>query len=100
MGLKEFRQNVETALEQLSEQKKGDAANRWLNERALTGMADAALEKFPADLGFRLGHASSRFRRIAKEVAEANGQVEPEEAEEAAAALRTIAEILKSLPAT
>jgi hypothetical protein len=53
----------------------------------------------PADLAFRLGHAASRFRRIAKEVAEANRQVEPEEAEEAAAPLRLIAEILMSLPA-
>jgi hypothetical protein len=63
-------------------------------------MAEAGLEKLPADLGFSLGSAAARFRRIAREVAETNGHACPEQSAEAEAALRAIAEVLKSLPTT
>ena len=58
------------------------------------------LRLFPQHSGFQLGVAVARFQRIAREVAEADGIAEPEQTAEAAAALRTIAEILKSLPTT
>jgi len=44
---------------------------------------------FPADLGFQLGMAVSRFRRIAAEVAEADGIAEREQSKEA---LRRVAD--------
>jgi hypothetical protein len=100
MGIDKFRKNVEAALQRLSKHKKGDEANLWLNERALAGMAKAGLETLPADSGFQMGAAVARFQRIAREVAEANGFAEREQSEEASAALRTIGEILKSLPTT
>jgi hypothetical protein len=98
MGLDEFKNNVERAVELLSAQPQGEKSPAWLHERAIAGMASAGFETLPADIGFRLGSAVARFRRIALEVAECDGVAEPEQSQEAAAALRTIAEILKSLP--
>ena len=100
MPLNKFKKNVEFAVRRLSQQKRGDKANLWLNENALAGMAEARLETLPADLGFQLGAAVARFLRIAKEVAAADGIAEREQSDEAAAALRTIADIVKSLPTT
>jgi hypothetical protein len=99
LGLREFKANIAAALRRADGEKE-DAAPDWLKEAALAGMAEAGLEKLPADLGFPLGSAAARFRRIAKEVAEADGHADPEQSAEAAAALRTMAEILKSLPVT
>jgi hypothetical protein len=98
MGLDEFKKGVERAVQLLSAQQEGEKNPSWLHERAMAGMAGAGFETLPADIGFRLGSAVARFRRIAKDVAEADGVAEPEQSQEAAAALRTIAEILKSLP--
>jgi hypothetical protein len=100
MGLDEFKKNVERAAELLAAQRDGEKSPPWLHERAIAGMAGAGFETLSADVGFRLGSAVARFRRIAKEVAEADGIAEPEQSQEAAAALRTIAEIMNSLPAT
>lgn len=100
MGMHEFKTSVEAAVRLMSEQKSVEKSPQWLNERALAGIAEAGLETLPADLGFPLGAAAGRFRRIAQEVAEADGVVEREQSEEAAASLKRIAEILKSLPAT
>ena len=100
MGLNEFKANVEAALHRLSKQTEGDSIPPWLNESALAGMAQAGLETLPGELGFQLGVAAARFIRIAREVAEADGFADPEQAEEAATALRTIGDILKSLPTT
>jgi len=99
MGLDEFKNNVERAVQLLSAQHGVDKSPAWLHERAIAGMATAGFETLPADIGFRLGSAVARFRRIAKEVAESDGVAELEQSQEGAAALRTIAEILKSLPA-
>ncbi|MBI3861862.1 MAG: hypothetical protein HY290_08190 [Planctomycetia bacterium] len=96
--MQEFKSSVEAAVRLLSEQKGIDKSPQWLNERALAGIAEAGLETLPADLGFPLGAAAGRFRRIAQEVAEADGVVEREQSEEAAASLKRIAEILRSLP--
>ena len=98
MGFDEFKNNVERAAQLLSEQRDGEKSPPWLHERAIAGMASAGFETLPADIGFRLGTAVARFRRISNEVAEADGMADPEQFQEAAAALRTIAEILKSLP--
>ena len=98
MGMHEFKTSVETAVRLMSEQKSVDHSQQWLNERALTGIAEAGLEALPANLGFPLGAAAGRFRRIAQEVAEADGQVAREQSEEAAASLKRIAEILRTLP--
>jgi len=98
MGLDEFKKNVERAVELLSAQPQGEKSPAWLHERAIAGMAGAGFETLPADIGFQLGTAVARFRRIAKEVAESDGIAEPEQSHEGAAALRTIAEILQSLP--
>jgi len=100
MRLDEFKTNVEMAARLLAAHKDGDKCPAWLHERAIAGMAGAGLEKLPAELGFRLGSALARFRRIAQEVAEADGTAEPEQCLEAATALRAIAEIVQSLPAT
>ncbi len=100
MGLDEFKTNVEMATRLQAAQPDAEKNPAWLHERAIAGMAGAGLEKLPADLGFRLGSALARFRRIAQEVAETDGVAEPEQCREAAAALRTIAEIVQSLPAT
>jgi hypothetical protein len=99
MGMHEFKASVETAVRLMSQQKSIENSPQWLNERALAGIAEAGLESLPASLGFPLGAAAGRFRRIAQEVAEADGIVEREQSEEAAASLKRIAEILKSLPA-
>ena len=98
MGMHEFKTNIETAVRLMSEQKCVANSPTWLNERALAGIAEAGLEALPANLGFPLGAAAGRFRRIAQEVAEADGLVAQEKSEEAAASLRRIADILKSLP--
>ena len=98
MGLEQFKKNVESALQLLAKQKKDDNSPLWLNERAIAGMADAGLENLPAESGFPLGAAAARFLRISKEVAEADGIAEREQIDEAAAALRTIAKIVGSLP--
>jgi hypothetical protein len=98
MGLSEFKSSVEFALRLLSQEKRVVKDPIWLHERALAGMANARLDNLPAGLGFQLGVAAGRFHRIAREVAEADGNAEREQFAEAAAALRTIAEILKSLP--
>ena len=100
MGLDEFKKNVEMATRLLAAQRDGEKNPPWLHERAIAGMAGAGLEKLPADLGFRLGSALARFRRIAQEVSETEGIAEPEQCHEAATALRTIAEIVQALPAT
>jgi len=100
MGLDQFKKNVETALEQLSKQKKDDNSPLWLHERAISGISDAGLENLPADLGFPLGAAAARFLRISKEVAEADGVAERGQIDEAATALRTIGKIVGSLPTT
>jgi hypothetical protein len=63
-------------------------------------MEGAGFETLPADLGFQLGTAVARFRRIVKEVSETNGIAVPEQSQEAAAALQTIAQIVRSLPTT
>jgi len=98
MGLDEFKKNVDLAARLLAAHSDGERSPAWLHERVLAGMAGAGLEKLPADLGFRLGSALARFRRIAQEVAEADGTAEPDQCLEAATALRTIAEIVQSLP--
>ena len=98
MGLEEFKQNVGRAAQLLAAQRDGEKCPPWLHERAIAGMAGAGFEKLPADVGFQLGCAAARFRRIAQEVAETDGIADPEQSREAAAALRTIAEIVKSLP--
>ncbi len=98
MRLNHFKNNIDLALELLSKQKKAEKTPAWLHERTLTGLKEAGLESLPADLGFQLGMAVARFRRIASEVAEADGIAEREQTKEAAAALRAIADILKSLP--
>ena len=98
MGMHEFKTSVETAVRLMSEQKSVDHSQQWLNERALAGIAEAGLEALPANLGFPLGAAAGRFRRIAQEVAEADGMVAKEQSEEAAASLKRIAEILRTLP--
>ena len=100
MGLNEFKANVEAALHLLTKQIEGDNIPPWLNESALAGMAEAGLETLPGELGFPLGIAVAKFIRIAREVAEAYGLAVPEQSKEAAAALRTIGEILKSVPTT
>ncbi len=100
MSLQDFRANVEAALRLLSNSKKGDQVPLWLNERAIGGMTEAGLEKLRADLGFPLGAAAARFRRIAREVAAADGFAEPQQIDEAAHSLRAIAEILKAFPST
>ena len=96
MGLGKFRSAVVAAVELLAKQNQGEDLLVWLNEDVLAGVAEAELEKFPADLGFQLGSATARFRRIAQEVAEANGHADPEQSAEAEAALRAIAEVLTS----
>jgi len=98
MSLSEFKANVETAVRLLSKQKTREKMPLWLHERAIAGMSAAGFEDLPADQGFQLGAAVARFRRIATEVAEVDGIAAPEQFDEAATALRTIAEILKSLP--
>jgi hypothetical protein len=100
MGIDEFKRNVESAVKLLSKQTKGDLRPTWLNEEVIAGMADAGLETLPSELGFPLGTSVARFRRIAQEVAEADGIALPEQCEEAAKSLRTIARILKSFPTT
>ncbi len=100
MGLHEFKTSVACAIQLLSQQKRVVRDPAWLDERALAGMTDAGLENLPADVGFQLGLATARFRRIASEVAQADGIAEREQFAEAAAALRTIAGILNSLPTT
>ena len=87
------RQQLEVAGAQIH---KGEDLLVWLNEDVLAGMAEAGLEKFPADLGFTLGSATARFRRIAREGAEADGHADSEEVEVAEAALRAIADVLMS----
>jgi hypothetical protein len=99
MELNQFKTSVEFAMQQLSQQKSFVKDPNWLHERALAGMTNAGLENLPSGLGFQLGIAAARFRRIAREVMEVEGIAEREQFAEAAAALRTIAEILKSLPA-
>jgi hypothetical protein len=99
MELSEFRANVEAALRR-SQQDSTGATSDWLNETVLAGMAESGLEKLPADVGFAVGSAAARFRRIAREVAETNDQACPEQVAEAAAALATIAEVLRSLRTT
>ena len=98
MGSDEFRQNIAAAMKLLLKQKKGDEAVLWLNEETIAGMADAGLETLPSEFGFPLGTSVARFRRIAQEVAEADCIALPEQCEEAAKALRTIARILKLFP--
>jgi hypothetical protein len=97
MNLDEFRANVEAAVRLMSKPRKRNKPPPWLNEGAIRGTSKARLEKLGADLGFRLGAAVARFRRIAREVAAADGAADPRQIEDAAGALRTIAEILKAL---
>ena len=96
MELGKFKSAVVAAVELLAKQNKGEDLLVWLNEDVLAGMAEAGLEKFPADLGFTLGSATARFRRIAREVAEADGHADSEQVEVAEAALRAIADVLMS----
>ena len=98
MGSDEFRQNIAAAMKLFLKQQKGDEVILWLNEETIAGMADAGFETLPSELGFPLGTAVARFRRIAREVVEADGIAALEQSKEAAAALRTIARILKSFP--
>jgi hypothetical protein len=100
MRIDTFRKNVEAAVKLLSKQKMGDRRPPWLNGKAIAGIPKAGFETLPADVGFLLGVAVAKFRRIAREVAEADGIAEREQSKEAAAALRTISRILKSLPTT
>src|SRR5258708_40029968 len=97
MGLYGFKRKLDGAVQLLSAQPGVDKTPDWLHERAIAGMATAGFETLPADIGFRLGTAVARFRRIAREVAEAEGIAEPEQSQEGAAALLTIAEILQTL---
>jgi hypothetical protein len=98
MALNEFKTNVEAAMHLLAQQPRAVKYASWLHENALAGMAEAGLENLPAGVGFQLGTAVARFRRIASEVAEAYGIAERDQFVEGAAALRTIADILKALP--
>src|SRR5262245_37221588 len=57
MSLSQFKSNVETAVDLLSRQKKGDNTPLWLNERAIAGMEGCGFEALSADLAFQLGTA-------------------------------------------
>jgi hypothetical protein len=100
MGIDDFKLNVELAVELLSKQRCGDRFSPWLNEKVIAGIPKFEFDALPDDEGFLLGIAVARFRRIAREVAEANGIAEREQTKLAAAALRTISRILKSLVPT
>ena len=100
MSLCEFRENVEAAMRLLAKPRKRNERPPWLNEGAIRGSSTAGLDKLRADLAFPLGAAIARFRRIAREVAAADGDAEPQQIEEAADSLRAIARILKLLPPT
>ena len=100
MGIDEFKRNIESAVKLLSKQTKGDISPPWLDEKVIAGIPKAEFETLPDDVGFLLGIAVAKFRRIAREVAEAEGIAEREQTKEAAAALRTVSRILKSLPTT
>src|SRR5262245_42550786 len=91
MSLSQFKSNVETAVGLLSRQKRDDKTPLWLNERAIAGWEGCGFEALSADLAFQLGTAVARFRRIANEVSDMDGVVVPEQSQEAAAALQTIA---------
>ena len=97
MGMHEFKTNIETAVRLMSEQKNVANSPTWLNERALAGIAEAGLEALPANLGFPLGAAAGRFRRIVQEVAEADGLVAQEQSEEAAASLTIVKTVERAL---
>ena len=98
MGMQEFKSSVENAVRLISQQKSVEKSQEWLNEKTLSGIGEAGLESLPANLGFPIGAAAGRFRRIVQEVAEADGQIDVEQSVEAADSLKRIAEILKSLP--
>ena len=100
MRIDKFKKNVESAVELLSKQQKGDCCPQWLNEKALAGIPKAEFTALPDDVGFLLGVAVAKFRRVAREVAATDGVAEREQMKAAAAALRTISRILKSLPVT
>ncbi len=98
MSLSEFKSNVAAAV-LFSKQDSGEMP-LWLHERSIAGMEGIGFETLPADLRFQLGSAVARFRRIVKEVSETDGIAVPEQSREAAAALQTIAKIMRSLPTT
>ena len=100
MGIDDFTKNVETAVQLLPAQWDGDTSPAWLNEEVIAGIPKSEFDTLPDDVGFLLGIAVARFRRIAREVAQADGIAEREQTKEAAAALRTISRILKSLVPT
>ena len=96
MNLNQLKANIDAALAR-SEQTSTDAKAIWLDETVLAEMRDTGVERLPADVGFSLGSAPARFVRIAREVLESDGYADPIQSAEAAAALRTIAEILEGL---
>jgi hypothetical protein len=98
MSFSEFKANVEAAVGLLSKPRKRNDAPQWLNEGAIGGVSTAGLDSLRADLGFPLGLAVARFRRIATDVAAAGGVAESQQIDEAADTLQTIAKILNSLP--
>jgi hypothetical protein len=100
MRIDEFRQNIDSAVKLLSKQTKGDKSQPWLSEKVIAGIPKAEFNSLPDDVGFLLGIAVAKFRRIAKEVAKADGSAEREQTKEAAAALRTISRIVKSIVRT